>query len=580
MPAAFNHRVTAETATSPLEILAGALPDDLAGHVLFQSLSLRPDDAGFSGDGMVWRIDLDGPTPAITSRLLRTTDILMAEAFASTPYRFESHGMMRLGPLGLQNQANTALVALDGNRLIATADGGRPWEIDPATLDPLSPVGRLDDYRPIAEMPWNRYLCPMNVTSAHPPYDAETGEYYGVSLSIVPLPGMAFFEVLAWDGSGAIKRVPVVLPDLSPLLITQNAHQLCVTRHHLVILDASGTIEAGKLLNPPNSVEAGYTTVPRPESYFYVVNRDDIRAATGAVVARRSIVPRESGHFMVDYDSTPDRLVIHSAHTCASDFAEWVQPYDVHPLDRVPVRPDLVDAITPVNYDIGVVGRYEIDARNGKVLHEQVFYDDRTWGTGGLIARNPRTPNGALGSVFHANAGFPTDIAVDRVGRGFVQHPYRLVPYRELPWSGVPSSLVHIDHDAGRVVDSYFYPGDHFGWTPTFVPRHGSSTGATAGYVVSVVYRDRTPGSSGVELWVFDAANLAQGPLARLGRPDLDVPLTLHSIWLDTTRTSRPDYRVDVRSELTERADTWKADPRVGAILRADVLDVYDTISG
>lgn len=580
MPAAFNRRVRVETPRTPLGIIEGRLPNDLDGHVFFQSLSHRDEDAGFSGDGMVWRLDLDDEEPAITSRLLRTTDYLMADAFADTPYRFESRGMMRLGPLGLQNQANTALVALDGNRLIATADGGRPWEIDPATLDPVTPVGRLDDYRAMADLPWNRFLCPMNVTSAHPPYDPETGEYYGVSLSIVPLPGMIYLEVLAWDGAGSVKRVPVLTPGLDPLLISQNAHQLCVTRHHLVILDASGTIEAGKLLNPPNSRAAGVTTPPRPQSYFHVISRDAIRAATGSVTARRVIVPRESGHFMVDYDSRPDRLVIHSAHTSASDFAEWVQPYDVHPVDRAPVRRELVDAITPVNYDIGVVGRYEIDARTGRILDQHVVYDDRTWGTGGLVARNPLTPAATLGDVFHANSGFPTDIAVDRIGRGFIDHPYRIVPYADLPWSGVPSSLVRIDHDAGRTVDAFFFPGDRFGWTPTFVPRRGRATGSTDGYVVSVVFSDETtPRSSGTELWVFRADDLASGPVARLGHPDLRVPLTLHSVWLDSTRSQRPDYRVDVRSELIERADTWLGAPRIGSVLR-DVLDEYDALTG
>lgn len=581
MPAAFNRRVTAETATCPLALLEGALPTDLAGHVFFESLALQPSDAGFSGDGMVWRVDFDGPVPQLTSRLLRTTDLLMVRAFEDTPYAFESRGMTRLGRLGMQNQANTALVALDGNRLIATCDAGRPWEIDPATLDPITPVGRLDDYRPIVDLPFNRFICPMVVSSAHPPYDAHTGEYYGVSLSIVPVPGMMFFEVLTWDGSGAMKRVPVVTEDGNPLLITQSAHQLQVTRHHLVVLDASGTIEAGKLLNPPNSAAAGYTQVPRPESYFYVINRDDLRRPRGRAVARRVIVPRESGHFMVDYDSTPGRLVIHSAHTSASDFAEWIQPYDRHPESGAPVRSDLINAITPVNYDIGVVGRYEVDARTGTVLDEHLLYDDRTWGTGGLVARNPLTPDTTLGDVFHATGGFPTDLSVSRVANGFIKHPYRIVPFAELPWSGAPSGLMRFDHDAGTVADAYFYPGDRFGWTPTFVPRSGSATGSTDGYVVAVVYGDTvTAHSAGTELWVFRAGDLAAGPVAKLGRADLAVPLTLHSIWLDSTRSSRPDCRVDGRSELTERASTWWFDPQVPATVESDVLAPYEAMVG
>ncbi len=582
VPAAFNRKVVAETATTGLDVLEGQLPGDMAGHVLFQSLALREADAGFSGDALIWRVDLDGPSPAITSKILRTADYEMARAFEGTKFQFESRGMMRMSPLGLQNQTNTALVQLDGNRLIATIDGGRPWELDPATLQPVSPVGRLDDYRPMAESSdLNRFVCPMTITSAHPPYDAETGEYYGVSLSIIPVPGMIYCEILLWDGAGAIKRVPLTTPDGQPLLISQSAHQICISRDHLVILDASSTIEFGKLLNPPNSGAAGQVTTPRPDSFLYLVDRRQLRSTNGGALARRAIIPRESGHLMVDYDNEPGRIVVHSAHTSAMDVAEWIMPYDRHPESGEPVRTELVNAITPVSYDIGVVGRYEIDTSTGRVVDQQAFYNDWTWGTGGLAARNPRTSDATVGDVFHANSGFPTDLAVQRVYSGFRPYVHRIVANDELPWSGVPSSLVRVDHDAGRVVDGFFFPGNRFCWTPTFVPRRGTATGSADGYVVTVVFSDEvTEASSGTELWVFDAGALSRGPIAKLGRADLSVPLTLHSVWLESLVTSRPDYRVDVGEELARRADTWRFDPIVASTVRNEVVPAYEAAVG
>ena len=192
----------------------------------------------------------------------------------------------------------------------------------------------------------------------------------------------------------------------------------------------------------------------------------------------------------------------------------------------------------------------------------------------------PNTPNSTLGDLFHANSGFPTDLAVERVYSGFVDHPHRLVATDDLPWDGIPSNVVRIDHDAGRVLDGYWFPGDRFAWTPTFVPRNGTASGSADGYLVVVVFSDEvTDQSAGTELWVFDAARLAAGPVAKLGRPDLEVPMTLHSVWLDSLRSSRPDERVDVAAELTARADTWESDPEVGAILRADVLPAYDAVA-
>ena len=579
IPAAFNRRVTAETSTTGLRLLSGAVPTDLAGHVFFQSLALQPSDAGFSGDGLIWRVDLDGESPAVTSRLLRTTDYLMAEAFADTRYRFESRGMTRLGPLGLQNQPNTALVALDGNRLIATVDGGRPWELDPETLDPVGPVGRLDDYRPMLDLPFNRFLCPMTITSAHPPYDAETGEYYGISLSIVPLPGMAYTEVLAWEGSGSIKRVPVLTPDLNPLLISQNAHQIAVTRHHLVILDAAGTIEYAKLLNPPNSAEAGDASPPRPESYFYVIDRDDIRRTKGSVVAQRAVIARESGHFMVDYESSRERLVIHSAHTSASDFAEWIQPYDVHPDSGAPVRSELVNAITPVNYDIGVVGRYEIDARTGCARRAVDVLRRPHLGHRGSDRPEPAHDERHARRRVPRELGFPDGSGPAARRQGLRPPP---LPTRGDGRAALGGRAVEPGAHRprrGRVVDAYFYPGDRFGWTPTFVPRRGSATGSADGYLVAVVYGDQVSAdSAGTELWIFRADDLASGPVARLGGPDLQVPLTLHSVWLDSTRSSSPDERIDVAGELLERAATWHFDPEVAGTLRSEVLPAYEAL--
>lgn len=579
MPAAFNRKVTAEADDLALNVLDGTVPTDLAGHVFFQSLALGAADAGLSGDPLIWRLDLDGDTPRITSRILRSTDYLLAQAFADTPYRFESRGMLRMGPLGLQDQPNTAFVTMEGNRLFATVDGGRPWELDPATLAPVGPLGRLDDYPAMmAGGATDQALCPMMITSAHPPYDPETGEYYGVALSIVP--GTGFFELLCWSGGeGAIKRVPLQTADEKPLLITQNAHQLCVTKDHVVILDAAGTIEFGKLGNPPNSKEAGEFLAPRPDSSLYVVRRDELRKTTGAAIAQTVVVPREAGHFMVDYASTPERLVVHIPHTTSSDFAEWIQPYDVHPETGEPVRRDLVNGITPIGYDAGFIGRYEIDATTGKVLDQQVFHDDWTWGSGGLTARNPFSPTDTLGDQFHANSGFPTDLAVERVYSGFVDHPHREVAVDDLPWEGIPSNVVRIDHDAGKVVDGYWFPGDRFAWTPTFVPRGGTAEGSADGYLLVVVFSDEvTPESVGTELWIFDASNLAAGPVAKLGRPDLEVPMTLHSVWLDSLSSTRPDERVDVAAELLARARTWTSDPQVEAILRNDVLPAYEDL--
>ncbi|MCZ7630783.1 MAG: hypothetical protein M5U19_17870 [Microthrixaceae bacterium] len=348
-------------------------------------------------------------------------------------------------------------------------------------------------------------------------------------MSVIPGPDTAFFEVLCWSGGGAIKRVPLLTPDRRPLIITQNAHQLDVTRDHLVILDAGGTIEASKLGAPPNSVAAGEAVAPRPESYLYVVDRSELRSTTGTATVRRALVPREAGHFTLDYDSSPARLVLHVAHTSASDFVEWVQPYDTHPFTGAGVRSDLVNAITPVCYDAGVIGRYEIDAATGEVLDESVFHDDWTWGTGGLTARNPNTPATTLGDLFHSNRvpdrpggaarvlGVRWSIRIESSppttchGRGF--RPAWSAPITTpAVWSTATRSRVIVSRD------------------PTFVPRNGTARGSADGHISDRgVRRHRHRGLCGHRAVGVRRGPLAEGPVVKLASPEVadadDAPL-------------------------------------------------------
>ena len=84
------------------------------------------------------------------------------------------------------------------------------------------------------------------------------------------------------------------------------------------------------------------------------------------------------------------------------------------------------------------------------------------------------------------------------------------------------------------IEDDYSFPNGRFVSTPTFVPKVNG--GDNEGYIYCVVISDddQTEGSSGDEIWIFDAQNLAQGPLCRLGHPDMNLPMTLHSAFLES----------------------------------------------
>jgi len=85
------------------------------------------------------------------------------------------------------------------------------------------------------------------------------------------------------------------------------------------------------------------------------------------------------------------------------------------------------------------------------------------------------------------------------------------------------------------------------------VPRMGSQSD-TDGYIITWVCSDdeTTEGSSGDELWIFDAADLNQGPIARLGHPDLNIPFTLHTAWMPRVERRTANYSVPIRDDIGE----------------------------
>ena len=87
--------------------------------------------------------------------------------------------------------------------------------------------------------------------------------------------------------------------------------------------------------------------------------------------------------------------------------------------------------------------------------------------------------------------------------------------------------LAHIDHASGKVSPWMPAPGDHCG-EPVFVPRRADAAEGD-GFVLSVIFRAETQCS---DLAVFDAQNLADGPLA-LAHLSHRVPAGFHGNWRD-----------------------------------------------
>jgi hypothetical protein len=204
------------------------------------------------------------------------------------------------------------------------------------------------------------------------------------------------------------------------------------------------------------------------------------------------------------------------------------------------------------------LGRYELDALSGEITKSAIVYDvEKTWGVEFYTYRNypnlgPSTER--LSQIYWTSYGFWPELLTRFSEKLFKHYKYRAIAPTDLvQWStngqGKPACLFRLDTEKMAIADSYSFDGHDaldsanlLVNSPQFVPRIDGGDQSTDGYIFCTVF---TPQQS--QLWIFDAQNLQQGPLCKLGHPDLDFGFTLHSAWLPSIGPRTASYTVPVR---------------------------------
>ena len=140
----------------------------------------------FDGDGLLSQFVFDGNGLHYRNRFVRTTHYL-AERAADKPL-MRNYGQQRPGgPLANAfrmpvNVANTSVQYHAGN-LLALYEGGRPWQLDPDTLET---VGEYD---------YDGKLGSSSTYSAHPTWDPATRELYNFGIQYGPRTKLRTYRV-------------------------------------------------------------------------------------------------------------------------------------------------------------------------------------------------------------------------------------------------------------------------------------------------------------------------------------------------------------------------------------------------
>jgi hypothetical protein len=235
--------------------------------------------------------------------------------------------------LGGRNQLNTAFLKV-GDRLLVTIDAGRPYEVDPDSLELLAPVGKTSEWLGILpivsrliSLLTGSYPFDVYINSAHPVADLKkttTNEFFTTNYSTgyngvyqKPVNWFVdrlneffcgnsnikdqfgrFTDLIRYQlENGKMERWRLVLTDSSPqgepVIVEQSLHQLAITETLLSSLTSLSRWSFSQIFSPfifgflkykfvPTDLRAWiYSTFlsgisPLPYGIIYIVKRSDL----------------------------------------------------------------------------------------------------------------------------------------------------------------------------------------------------------------------------------------------------------------------------------------------------------------
>ncbi len=679
-PASAREYIRSERGALRLEVFEGAMPSDLSGFVYVVAPTGRhvedDDRAGstpfLNGDGTVYRVEL-GASPELRWALTKPPCYWAERGAEDDPrwgdQRARDWGITRLFDdlgLGGRNLLNTALQAVrfagdPHDRLLVTYESGRPFEVDPVTLEVVTPVGKRS-----AWVPTLMAGTPFEVVAAtsHPAFDpgcdargqpgpgtlfmfnfvrdtnlylerflrflgiddAEIGGLFGVGglLGLLPetaeivasvaaregpaglLPDWptisraaleawkrfrdrtvfvpASARLLFWDGASEPAHCVLESAPGQPLELTESAHQMAVTANYVVVVDAAFKFEMDLVfpdLELPNDVVGGVrrrlSRLQPQVVQLHLVPREDI-APGGTVLAISVSLPCSCVHYFVDYDDHDgENVVVYAIDNASTDSSEFLLESDRPAFLSGTELPARVHGMMPCGVDVDRITRFEIHlGPHGAEVRETARAADveTLWSV--ALATGPTqftaAKPGAVSDVYFYTHGLMPE-AVSKLVWSLYQKseyaPRRIVPVGKVAEiaSGGGRAPRLCRYDATRptkIVDSYPVPEGWVALSPQYVPGEGGRR-----YLVSAAF-----GPTEKEIWIFDASDLAKGPIAKLrGAGGARIPwaYTLHTTYLREAHSATGKYRVSVADDLaglgpaSELIDEWVIPNAYGA---------------
>lgn len=534
-----------------LSVLDGAWPKDIEGAAYV----VGPDKAEPGGHwlahhGYIHKIDCKADSNGQINIVAKRVDTPLNRLRNKLPKVFGKMSALEFSPFGISNLANTNLQILN-ERMFVGYDVGRPVEVDPETLDFVSPVGANNEW--MQAVPALLLLEPQISVAAHPAADYENQELYFVNYSQVPTnDGLRRTLICKWDMEGKIQRWPIA--NMSGF---DTIHDIKCTRNYLVFTDLPFIVE------PANVYGKARKHANQDICQMWIVAKKDIEnTPEGEPVHAQYIrINCPAGHIKVDNHDDEGIITVYLQHIPATDLGLVISPHEKKHLDKEAFHSDFEGMIS-IGPQPNATGKHVIDVKAGKVVESTYCWDKhKHWNsllwTDNIYSEQAREKSAYLWAT---SLGFDPAMVMESAYQLYKDAPSAFVPLKDLPEQAIAPSICRINLESMQYDDSYEFAAGTFAHPPTFIPRINARS-EDDGYIMVFVNKDKPK-----EIQLFDAANLSQGPVVRVASEDFNPPVLLHTTWKAPVQNGRQEgrqegrrshYKVSMTKDLLGALVSW-----------------------